>query len=86
MVIYKKLSRNLKVFLTMIVSLIFLGGTLFAQNSTVTGVVRDDKGEALEGVTVIVEGTNNATATDALGKYSINAAATASLRFSFIGY
>ncbi|MCI1780197.1 MAG: SusC/RagA family TonB-linked outer membrane protein, partial [Bacteroidales bacterium] len=70
----------------MIVSLIFLGGTLFAQNSTVTGVVRDDKGEALEGVTVIVEGTNNATATDALGKYSINAAATASLRFSFIGY
>ncbi|WP_346859427.1 TonB-dependent receptor [uncultured Draconibacterium sp.] len=59
--------------------------TLFAQNN-VTGVVKGDTGEALPGVTIVVEGTTQGTTTNFEGEYSISAPANANLVFSFIGY
>ncbi|EAP88226.1 carboxypeptidase-like regulatory domain-containing protein [Croceibacter atlanticus] len=45
----------------------------FAQDKTVTGVVTDNSGLPLPGVTIIVKGTSNGTQTDFDGNYSINA-------------
>lgn len=57
-----------------------------AQNTTVKGKVSDSKGEPLPGVTVRVNGTQNATTTDANGNYTVNAAENSSLSFSFVGF
>jgi len=53
----------------------------------VTGRVTSAAGEPLPGVTVLVKGTSNGTATDANGNYSLSVPETAgTLIFSFIGY
>ncbi len=53
----------------------------------VEGVVRDEKGEPLPGVAVMLEGTTFGVATDGRGKYALEFADTkeAVLDFSFIG-
>ncbi len=57
---------------------------LFAQN-VVTGSVKDDTGQLLPGVSVVVKGTTNGTITDNNGKFSISTSKNATLVFSFIG-
>lgn len=56
------------------------------QHGTVTGTVTDSEGEPLIGVTVLVKGTSNGTATDFDGKFSLNNASGKTLVFSYIGY
>jgi TonB-linked SusC/RagA family outer membrane protein len=54
---------------------------------TVTGrVTNSADGMALPGVSVLVKGTTAGTTTDTDGKFSINADASSTLVFSFIGY
>jgi len=65
--------------------LFILPVTLFAQNN-ITGVVKSDDGEALPGVTIIVEGTTQGTTSNFNGEYSISAPTDGNLVFSFIGY
>jgi len=60
--------------------------TLFAQQSTVTGIVTADGQGTVPGVTVAVLGTTRGTQTDANGKYSIVASVGEKIRFSMIGY
>ena len=58
----------------------------FGQNRVVTGVVSDESGETLPGVSVIVKGTSEGTATDIDGSYSLMLPADAEmLVFSFVG-
>ncbi|PSR52854.1 SusC/RagA family TonB-linked outer membrane protein [Adhaeribacter arboris] len=58
-----------------------------AQGLTITGKVSGDKGEGLPGVTILVKGTTNGTATDGTGAFSLNAPnGTGTLVVSFIGY
>jgi len=57
---------------------------LFAQN-VVTGSVKDDTGQTLPGVSVVVKGTTTGTVTDMDGKYSLTAPANGTLVFSFVG-
>lgn len=72
--------------MTLLVVSLFTVSAL-AQTVKVTGKVTDSKtGEGLPGVSVIVKGTQNGTATDINGAYSINAPKGASLEFSFVGY
>ena len=53
---------------------------------TVTGVVKDDSGEPMPGVNVIIAGTTTGTITDVNGKYSLEVPnEDAVLHFSFIG-
>lgn len=60
---------------------------LFAQNVDVTGTVTDETGEPLIGVTVMVAGSSNGTATDLDGNYSLkNVPSKGKLTFSYIGY
>lgn len=54
--------------------------------SSVTGTVTDEQGEALPGVSVLIKGTTSGTVTDMNGGYSIQTDADATLVFSFIGY
>jgi TonB-linked SusC/RagA family outer membrane protein len=57
---------------------------LFAQN-VVTGSVKDDTGQYLPGVSVVVKGTTNGTVTDTDGKFSLSVGNNATLVLSFIG-
>ncbi|MBN2805961.1 MAG: TonB-dependent receptor [Prolixibacteraceae bacterium] len=79
-----KKSLNLLLFLMAMV----LTQYAVAQSKTITGNVTDaDNGEALVGVTVVIEGTTLGTVTDVMGDYSIAVTGNdAVLRFSFIGY
>ena len=52
----------------------------------VTGVVKDTEGQTMPGVTVAIKGTTNAVSTLVDGKFTIDAPANGTLRFSFIGY
>jgi len=52
----------------------------------ITGQVIDTYGEPIIAAIVHVEGSNTAAYTDANGKYTIDAPASASLTFSFVGY
>ncbi|MDR0907931.1 MAG: SusC/RagA family TonB-linked outer membrane protein [Rikenellaceae bacterium] len=61
-------------------------GSLLAQNSPVTGTVTSEEGEALSGVTVVLQGTQVADITGPDGKFSIAAPANGTLAFSFVGY
>ena len=62
----------------------FLGSSLFAQNK-VTGTVRSAD-MPVQDVTVTVKGTQTATTTNSQGKYSIDAAANATLVFTHVNY
>lgn len=57
------------------------------QNNTqkVTGVVKDDRGEPLPGVNIIVQGSTRGVSTDIDGTYTIEVAKTDKLLFTFIG-
>ncbi len=73
--------------LTLFVVLLLAGCAFaFAQTNTVKGVVKDDQGLPLPGVTVKIKGINEGATTDLNGKYSINVSGTATLVFSFIGF
>lgn len=57
----------------------------FAQQRVVTGVVSDNAGMPIPGVSVLVQGTQSGTNTDFDGKYAIKAAPNQILIFSYIG-
>jgi TonB-linked SusC/RagA family outer membrane protein len=57
----------------------------FAQERSVSGIVSDNAGMPLPGVSVLVKGTKNGTQSDFDGKFTIKAEPTQVLVFSFIG-
>lgn len=58
----------------------------FAQHKVSGRVTAQEDGSVLPGVSVRIKNTNNGTATDAKGNYSLNASSGDILVFSFIGY
>ena len=65
-----------------------LSGNIYSQEikRTVTGNVADETGAPLAGVTVKEVGSQNGTATDASGRYTVSCGKSATLVFTFIGY
>jgi TonB-linked SusC/RagA family outer membrane protein len=61
-------------------------GYIVKNAAPITGIVKDETGAALPGVTVLVKGTTEGTQTDINGKYTINAKPGDVLVFSYIGY
>ena len=58
----------------------------FSQTKTVTGTVTDAAGDALIGVSILVQGSNNGVVTDLDGKYTLNnVPENATLIISYIG-
>ena len=61
---------------------------IFAQNWKIEGVVTDETGQTLPGVSITVKGTTSGVNTDSEGKYliTLNGATKPVLVFSYIGY
>ena len=57
-----------------------------AQDFSANGVVTDDTGYALTGASVVVQGTQNGTVTDADGKFALKCNANDMLEVAFIGF
>ncbi|MDB5142625.1 MAG: TonB-dependent receptor [Mucilaginibacter sp.] len=73
--------------LTLFVVILLAGCVFaFAQTGTVKGIVKDDQGSTLPGVTVKVKGTSEAVTTGSNGQFSIQVAGNGTLVFSFVGY
>jgi TonB-linked SusC/RagA family outer membrane protein len=64
--------------------LLLLSGVIHAQ--TISGTVSDESGKKLSDVSVTVKGSSVGTTTNAEGRYSVNAAADATLTFSSVGF
>lgn len=80
------LSRTGFLLFFIITQVISISTFATAQQATVTGTVKDQKGEPLIGVTVVVKGTTTGTLTDVSGKYNLtNVSANGILVFSFVG-
>jgi TonB-linked SusC/RagA family outer membrane protein len=75
---YKKLSGAA-------ILMVAFASMLYAQTS-VTGMITDENGNPLPGVSILVRGTSTGTTTDNDGIYTLNAPADATLVISFIGY
>lgn len=56
------------------------------QSGNVKGIVKDQKGEPLIGVSILVKGTTNGTASDFDGNFALDAKKGDVLVFSFIGF
>ncbi|RED25447.1 TonB-linked SusC/RagA family outer membrane protein [Flavobacterium cutihirudinis] len=57
-----------------------------AQDVTVNGTINDESGLPVPGATVLVKGTNKATASDFDGKFQINVPSNGTLTISFVGF
>nr|WP_321452685.1 TonB-dependent receptor [uncultured Carboxylicivirga sp.] len=79
------MNVNLR-FLTVIVIWLMVH-TIYGQSKTITGTVKDDTGEPLPGVSIIIEGTATGTISDVNGYFSLNVPqGDVNLVFSFIGF
>ncbi len=69
------------------VLVVFVFSTVYAQAQLrVSGTVKDNTGDFLPGVSIVVKGTTQGTVTDIDGKYSLNVPGSQSvLVFSFVG-
>ena len=77
------MKLKLNGFLVLLVAL--MTQITFAQERAVSGVVSDNAGLPLPGVSVLVKGTKTGTQTDFDGKFSIKVAPSQTLVFSYIG-
>lgn len=57
-----------------------------AQDVTVNGIINDESGLPVPGATILIKGTNKATASDFDGKFQINVPSNGTLTISFVGY
>ncbi|WP_456314055.1 SusC/RagA family TonB-linked outer membrane protein [Pseudomonas shirazensis] len=69
----------------LVLLLVLVAQLTFAQERAVSGIVTDNAGMPLPGVSVLVKGTKSGTQTDFDGKFSIKAATSQILVFSYIG-
>ena len=74
-----------------IIKLICLNFILFSysgygQNKSIEGIVSDNSGNPLPGVTVIVKDTSNGTTTDFDGKFNLTATTGDSIVLSYVGF
>ena len=84
----RKEKRSCRLILTCCALLLFISVNAFAQQQvTVTGNVKDEKGEPIIGANVIVKGTGTGSVTNVEGDFSLaNVQNGAILEISFIGY
>ncbi|GAB4042557.1 hypothetical protein GCM10028774_55160 [Spirosoma jeollabukense] len=64
-------------------------GFIFREGITISGLIRDNSGSGLPGVSIHIKGTNLGTSTNAKGEFSLKVNAEkipVTLLFSFIGY
>lgn len=83
----EKRNRAIRKFGCLLPVLFIFATSLFAQQTTVSGVVSDASGEPLPGVNVVEKGTANGTITDIKGAFSLAVSGSNPVIVaSFIGY
>jgi TonB-linked SusC/RagA family outer membrane protein len=82
----KARGKTLSLFKKSVLSLLFLVGSFASAQQSVSGTVADPSGVPLPGVNVVIKGTNTGASTDFDGNFSIQAAETDVLIFSFVGF
>ncbi len=80
---YDKTIRLLRLMMLVVV---FAPLSLWAQNTTVSGMVTDNNNEPAIGASVAVKNSTIGAVTDLDGKYSINAPSNATLVITYLGY
>ena len=82
--------RMIMAFCALLAAIVFSPSYASAQNFTLQGSVKTEKGEPVPGATVIVSGTQLGATTDAQGNFSLRMAkkpaADASIVISYLGY
>ncbi len=78
------LQMRKKLFVLLLTTFL-LNNFLFAQQSSVTGTVTDEKSSPLAGATVKVSGSRTGVATDINGHFSINASKGQTLEITYVG-
>src|SRR6187549_3200591 len=80
-----KLHLLLRVFISFILMSLYTN-SVFAQNKTITGTVKDQGGTALSGATINVKGTDIATTSDSAGNFRVTVPEkTKAISISFVG-
>ncbi|PKH67591.1 SusC/RagA family TonB-linked outer membrane protein [Flavobacterium sp. ALD4] len=69
----------------LVLLVVLMAQLTFAQERAVTGVVSDNTGMPIPGVSVLIKGTNSGTQTDFDGKFAIKATPSQTLIFTYIG-
>jgi TonB-linked SusC/RagA family outer membrane protein len=72
-------------FLSLLSALVGIG-QLIAQDRTLSGTIKDETGQALPGVNVLLKGTNRGTNSDGEGAFKLSVPASGTLVFSSVGY
>ncbi len=73
--------------LSLLLMLVLFSALAFAQNHTITGIVKNEEGKPVQDVSVVVLNTKNGTVTKSDGSYSLSIGSDAKqLAFSFSGY
>jgi TonB-linked SusC/RagA family outer membrane protein len=81
------LPKSILRLVLLFISIPLLSTGLFAQSKTVSGTIKNDKGEPLAAVTVVIKGTTNGTSTDNEGKFSLQVpSGKGTLVFSTVGF
>ncbi len=75
----------MKQFSLLIVALLMGSISVFSQQIEVSGIITDESGEVMPGVSVQVVGTKVGTQSDFNGKYSIHTEMAEKLQFSYVG-
>lgn len=70
----------------MLLALLFVSVTAFAQKQTYSGVVVDTKNEPVIGASVVQKGTSNGVITDFAGNFKVTVEPGATLVISYVGY
>src|SRR5690606_9584304 len=66
---------------------LMLTSSVLAQERNVSGTVTDESGNSMPGVSVVIKGTSQGTATDAEGRYTLRVPGDdVALIFTFVGY
>jgi hypothetical protein len=81
----QKLLKFSRVLLTLVM-VFSVCSKLLAQNNTIRGIVLDNNGEPLPGVTIMVKGTTRATVTGVEGRFTFAAEKGETLVLSTIGF
>jgi len=85
--IFQPREKLIRVLLSTVLLLAVMSGLAFAQQKSVSGVVKDDTNAPIPGVTVLAKGTTVGTVTDNNGKYTLTGIPDGvnALLFTFIG-
>jgi TonB-linked SusC/RagA family outer membrane protein len=81
----KPLMQMRKKISALLLTMFLLNGFLFAQQTTVTGKITDEKSNPLTGVAIKVSGSHTGVITDANGNFSINVSKGQTLEISYVG-